>query len=165
VALLRSLTRHVLTSSPRPQAYRQQSSTPTISMSGLEVLGAAASAIQLAQAGVAITRFFLQVHGAPETVQSRAARVQSLIKLANLIASNPHLQTQEITDIIKRCVQETGRLKDLLNKLQVDKDDSRFRKWTKAVNGVAREKRIIEFLDELESQKAELILCITNLNS
>ena len=119
----------------------------------------------MAQAGVAITRFFLQVHGAPETVQSRAARVQSLIKLANLIASNPHLQTQEITDIIKRCVQETGRLKDLLNKLQVDKDDSRFRKWTKAVNGVAREKRIIEFLDELESQKAELILCITNLNS
>lgn len=134
-------------------------------MSGLEILGAAASAFQLAQVGLAITRFLLQVQDAPKTLQTRVLQVQSLIDVANLISSKPQLHTAEINTILENCLLRANALRESIQGLIVDKKGSAIKRWSKAVEGAVVEKKILGLIQELEIDKSALVLRITSIDS
>jgi hypothetical protein len=138
-------------------------------MSGLEILGVAASAIQVAQVTLdivaSLTVLFNQIRDAPKLLQTRLVQVQTLIEISRLIASMPQLQTAEVEAILQSCWRDAGELKDVLQGLVIEKGGSSIKKWTKAVGGVVMEKRIIGLLHNLEVGKSALTLCITRIDS
>lgn len=138
-------------------------------MSGLEILGVAASAIQVAQVTLdivaSLTMLFNQIRDAPKLLQTRLAQVQTLIEISRLIASMPQLQTAEVEAILQSCSSDARELKDVLQSLVHEEGGSSIRKWTRAVGGVIMEKRIIGHLHNLEVGKSALTLCITRIDS
>jgi hypothetical protein len=138
-------------------------------MSGLEILGVAASAVQVAQVSLAIvtslTSLFNQIRDTPQLIQTRLMQVQTLVEISRLIASMPQLQTAEVDAILQSCSKDAGALKDILQGLVVEKDGSSIKKWAKAVGGVVMEKKIVRLLHSLEVGKSALSLCITRIDS
>lgn len=138
-------------------------------MSGVEILGVAASAVQVAQVSLAIvtslTSLFNQIRDAPKLVQTRLVQVQTLAEISRLIASMPQLQTAEVEAILESCSKDAVALKDVLEGLVVEKEGSSIKKWTKAVGGVMMEKKIVGLLTSLEVGKSALTLCITRIDS
>lgn len=138
-------------------------------MSGLEILGVAASAVQIAQVSLTIvtsfTSLFNRIRDAPKIVQTRLVQVQTLAEISRLIASMPQLQTAEVCAILQGCSTDAEALKDVLQGLVVEKDGPSIKKWTKAVGGVVVEKKIVGLLHSLEVGKSALTLCITRIDS
>jgi hypothetical protein len=138
-------------------------------MSGLEILGVAASAVQIAQVSLAIvtsfTSLFNRIRDAPKIVQTRLVQVQTLAEISRLIASMPQLQTAEVGAILQGCSTDAEALKDVLQGLVVEKDGPSIKKWTKAAGGVVVEKKIVGLLHSLEVGKSALTLCITRIDS
>jgi len=138
-------------------------------MSGLEILGVAASAIQVAQVGLAIatslTSIFLKIRDTPKAIQSQAQQVSSLVEVAKLISSKPQLQTNQVEVILQSCLKEARTLRDILQGLLTEKDSSQIKKWAKAIGGVVKESKIMELLQSLEREKSALVLCITSIYS
>ena len=138
-------------------------------MSGLEILGVAASAVQVAQVSLAIvtslTSLFNQIRDAPKLVQTRLVQVQTLAEISRLIASMPQLQTAEVEAILMSCSKDAVALKDVLEGLVVEKDGSSIKKWAKSVGGVVMERKIVGLLHSLEVGKSALVLCITRIDS
>ena len=115
-------------------------------MSGLEILGVAASAVQVAQVSLAIvtslTSLFNQIRDAPKLVQTRLVQVQTLAEISRLIASMPQLQTAGVEAILMSCSKDAVALKDVLEGLVVEKEGSSIKKWAKSVGGVVLLERI-----------------------
>jgi hypothetical protein len=70
-------------------------------MSGLEILGVAASTVQLDH----LVQPFLRLHDTPNTVQNRILQVKTLGDIARLIGSKPHLQIEEVKVVLDRCLK------------------------------------------------------------
>jgi hypothetical protein len=138
-------------------------------MSGLEILGVAASALQVAQVTLdivaSLTVLFNQIRDAPKLLQARLVQVQTLIEISRLIASMPQLQTAEVEAILQSCSRDAGELKDVLQSLVIEQGGSSIKKWIRAVGGAVMEKRIIGLLHNLEVGKSALTLCITRIDS
>lgn len=138
-------------------------------MSGLEALGVAASAVQLAQLGLAVatslTNLFSQIRDAPKILQTRLLQVQTLVELSRLIASMPQLQMAEVDGILQSCVRDAADLEGVLQGLVVEKDGFCIKKWTKVLGSVVMEKKIVGLLHNLEVGKSALSLCITRIDS
>lgn len=138
-------------------------------MSGLEILGVAASAIQVAQVGLAIVTSLAslinQLRDAPELAKTRLLQLRTLVDVSTLIEKSPQLQTTEIHAILQNCSKDAKELNDLLSKLVLEKDGSRIKKWAKAIGGVVNENKIMRLLAILEMGKASLTLCITQIDS
>src|SRR5450432_3485240 len=101
-------------------------------MSGLEILGVAASAVQVAQVSLAVvtslTSLFNQICDAPKIIQTRLLQVQTLVEISRLVASMPQLQTAEVEAILQSCLKDAEALKDVLQGLVVEKDGSAIKK-------------------------------------
>jgi hypothetical protein len=128
-------------------------------MSGLEILGVAASALQVAQVTLdivaSLTVLFNQIRDAPKLLQARLVQVQTLIEISRLIASMPQLQTAEVEALLKHVLQS----------LVIEQGGSSIKKWIRAVGGAVMGKRIIGLLHNLEVGKSALTLCITRIDS
>jgi hypothetical protein len=138
-------------------------------MSGLEILGVAASAVQLAQVTLVIvttwSSLFLQIRDTPNIVQNRILQVKSLIDIARLIASKYHLQTEEVKIVLGRCLEKAGELRDVLQGLFVEEDGSAVKRWAKSVGGLVMERKILALMKNLEREKTALQLCISSIDS
>ena len=138
-------------------------------MSGLEVLGIAASAVQVAQVSLAIvtclTSLFHQVRDAPKTVQTRLFHVQTLFEISRLIASVPQLQTAEVDSVLRSCARDAEELREILRGLLDENDKSKMKKWTNAFRGIMSEKNVIDLLQSLEVGKTSLALCVAQIDS
>src|SRR5690348_3564649 len=92
-------------------------------MAGLEILGAVASAVQLADMCLKIATcavdLFSRVRDAPETIQKRFEEVKRLIEIARLIEHNPPLQTPLIASIVTRARADADQLLKILTKIDV----------------------------------------------
>ncbi|KAE9377807.1 hypothetical protein N431DRAFT_365750, partial [Stipitochalara longipes BDJ] len=135
-------------------------------MSGLELLGVAASVVQVAQLSLALvtslTSLCNSIRDAPGIMQARLVQVQTLIDISKRIAFQPQLQTPEVETILMTCL---GESKALLNDLVVEVGGSKLKKWTNAIGGLVEEKRIVGRLERLELAKASLTLCIVQIDS
>jgi hypothetical protein len=138
-------------------------------MSGLEILGVAASAVQVAQVSLAIvtslTSLFNQIRDAPKVVQTQLLQVQTLFEISRLVARTPQLQTVEVESVLQSCAKDGKALRDLLEGLVIEKDRSRIKKWVNAIGGVIMERKIDGLLQSLEVGKTSLALCIAQIDS
>jgi hypothetical protein len=138
-------------------------------MSGLEILGALASAVQLADTCLKITisasELFTRVRGAPETIRTRIAQIEQLIEIARLIEHNSALQTPLIGSVLDRCREDTNNLLGILKKLDTEATARKVVKYWTALLGVTKEKKILGIFERLEERKSSLILCIASINS
>ena len=138
-------------------------------MSGLEILGAVAGAVQLADVCAQVITFisdlYSKVRGAPETIRARIAQIEQLIKIAKLIENNAALQTPLVHSIIAKCLEDTGSLLKILKKLDTDGSATRAVRYWKALGGVTKEKQILAICERLEERKSSLALCVASINS
>jgi hypothetical protein len=138
-------------------------------MSGLEILGVAASAVQVAQVSLAIvtslTSLFNQIRDAPKALQTRLLQIQTLFEISRLVARMEQLQTAEVESVLQSCAKDGETLRDLLEGLVIEEDGSRIKKWVKAIGGLVMEKKIAGLLQSLEIGKTSLMLCIARIDS
>ena len=139
-------------------------------MSGLEVLGAVAAAVQLAECGLKIARLITQlrsqVHDAPASLSRRLLQVQHLTEIARLIESSPALQTTLIERLLESCLRDAAELEALFERM-VSKSSShgKIAKYWKAVGDMNKEKQISALCDRLEEGKSAITLCIVSVGS
>jgi len=138
-------------------------------MAGVEVLGALAAASQLTEQSlkiaIIISDLYLKVRDAPESIRKQSVQVEQLIDIAKLIKHNPPLQTALVESILRNCVGEAEKLQEILGKISTAAGDGRVRKLWKALDGVAKEKRILALFAKLEQEKSSLALCIETIDS
>lgn len=138
-------------------------------MSGLEVLGAVASAVQLADTCLKIATctvdLFSRIRDAPETIRKRIVAVEQLVEIARLIEHNPSLQTPLIASVLARARAEADQLFEILTKIDAQPTAGKVVKYWKALEGVTKEKRIMTICDRLQEIKASLTLNIASVNS
>ena len=135
-------------------------------MSGLGILGVAASAMQVAQVSLAIvtslTSLFNQLRDAPKVVQSQLLQVQTLFEIS---LNTPQLQTSEVESILQSCARDGEALREILTGLVIERNGSKIRRWINAVGGLMEEKKVVELLQSLEVGKTSLSLCIAQIDS
>jgi N-terminal domain on NACHT_NTPase and P-loop NTPases len=138
-------------------------------MSGVEILGAVASAVQLADTCMKIAicaiDLFSRVRDAPETIRKRIVAVQQLVEVARLIEHNPSLQTPLIASVLTRARADADQLFEILTKIDAQPSAGKVVKYWKALEGITREKRILAICDRLQENKALLTLYIASINS
>src|SRR5271168_3074304 len=138
-------------------------------MAGVEVLGALAAASQLTEQSlkiaIIISDLYLKVRDAPESIRKQSVQVEQLIDIAKLIKHNPPLQTALVESILHNCVSEAEKLQEILGKISTAAGDGRVKKLWKALDGVAKEKRILALFAKLEQEKSSLALCIETIDS
>ena len=138
-------------------------------MSGLEVLGAVAAAIQLAEIGLRVVKLIStlpsRIKDVPSWVQRRQVQVKHLVEIALSIQSSPALQTDLIQSLLERCSREVENLATILAELVIDPGASTLARYWKAAGGVRKEKHIAAICDKLEEEKSAITLCIVSINS
>jgi hypothetical protein len=138
-------------------------------MSGLEVLGAVASAVQLADTCMKVatcaTDLFSRIRDAPETIQKRIMAIEQLVEIARLIEHNPSLQTPLIASILTGARADADQLFEILTKIDAQPTAGKVVKYWKALEGVIKEKKILAICDRLQEIKASLTLNIASINS
>jgi hypothetical protein len=138
-------------------------------MSGVEILGAVASAVQLADTCMKIAicaiDLFSRVRDAPETIRKRIVAVEQLVEIARLIQHNPSLQTSLIASVLNRARADADQLFEILTKIDAQLTAGKVVKYWKALEGVTKEKRILAMCDRLQENKASLTLYIASINS
>jgi hypothetical protein len=141
-------------------------------MSGAEVLGilgGLAAASQFAQQSLKVINFISDLDGkvrdAPESIRKQAVQVEQLVDIARLIEHNPSLQTDAIILILQSCQDEAQQLLNILWRVLAAAGDGKVKRLWKAVDGITREKKILEHLSKLEREKTSLALCIATIDS
>jgi hypothetical protein len=135
------------------------------SMSGLEVLGALASAVQLADACLKVAAFISDLRDAPKTIRTRIAQIERLTEIATLIQHNSSLQTPLVDSVLGTCLEDANNLLGILKKLDTDTSVGKVVKYWKTLGGVTKEKRILGIFERLEERKSSLLLCVGSINS
>jgi hypothetical protein len=138
-------------------------------MAGVEVLGALAAASQLAEQSlniaIFISKLYSKVRDAPESIRKQSVQLEQLIDIAKLIEHNPLLQTDLMGSILRNCVSEAEELQEILANISTAAGDGKIRELWKALDGVAKEKRILALFANLEREKSSLALCIKTIDS
>lgn len=138
-------------------------------MSGFEIVGAVASAVQLASLSleiiISISSLCTQIRDAPKLIRTRAIQVQSLVTIANYIERNVQLHTTDVECVLHTLIPEAVALRDILKGMVAREGAGIAERCWKAIGGVTKEKRIMEIFESLEREKSALLLCISSLNS
>lgn len=138
-------------------------------MSGIEILGAVAAAIQLAETGLKIVKLISSlpshVEGAPTWIKRRQAQIQHLVEIARIIQSSSALQTSLVQSLLESCSREAKELEAILADLVIDPAMGTFARYWKAAGSVRKEKRIAAICDRLEEEKSAITLCIVSISS
>jgi len=136
-------------------------------MSGMEILGALASAAQLAEFGIKITAVLFEIlerlQEYPARLRAHIEQVRQLVETAELISKHPVLHNQEVQSHLKSTLLVASELQTALEQLAekyFGKPAGR-RFWKIVLKGAVQEKQIESRFESLERQKSALIFCIT----
>jgi hypothetical protein len=138
-------------------------------MSGLEVIGALASAAQLAAYAVKAAAFISDIYDrlkhAPQRIEEHAHQIQRLIDIIIYIKDNSSLHTTLVFEQLECTIIQAGSLRELLVKVlgQYTQPSLRLRYW-KVLKG-KKERQILVALQRLEREKTQLSLCLTAAQS
>jgi superfamily II DNA or RNA helicase len=136
-------------------------------MSGLEFLGAFASAIQLAEFGIKITTVLLEtlerLQSYPAQLECHICQVKQLLETTRLIERNRGLQTDIVHSHLNSTLVVAADLQTALEQFAIDylHKSVRRRFWKIALKGALQEKQIALRFERLEREKSALIFCVT----
>ena len=135
----------------------------------LAALGAVAAASQLAEQSLKIINFVIdlysKVRDAPESIRKQSDQLDQLIHIAKLIEDNPPLRRDEVVSSLRSCLDEAKKLQEILTNISTAAGDGKVKKFWRALDGVATEKRILALFENLEQKKSSLLLCIQAIDS
>ena len=139
-------------------------------MSGLEVLGAVAAAVQLAECSLKIARLISelrsQVRDAPTSLSRRLSQVQHLTEIARLIETSPALQTKLIETLLESCLRDAASLEGIFERMVAKwSQGGKAAKYWRAIGDMNKEKQIAALCDRLEEGKSAITLCIVSVAS
>jgi hypothetical protein len=138
-------------------------------MSGVEILGAVASAAQLTDLGIRllshISRLCSQFLDHPHVLLKRQHGVEQLVQIAKMIQSTSFPDTDIIHSILEGGVEDARALLAILEPLSPRKNDSKAQRGWKALCGIAKETQVLDLLRQIEERKGALLLCIAVANS
>lgn len=136
-----------------------------VRMSGLEVLGAAASVVQIvdltARFSSSLWEIYRRIREGPTTLRYRMEEIERLLGTANFIEENSDLfSTPLFRSNLSLALAEAEELKAILDKVYRDYSQGKVAKryWKLAKGG--KERQISSRLGRLESAKTSLILSI-----
>lgn len=138
-------------------------------MSGLAILGAAASAAQLAAYATSILVFIAgiydRINGIPEQYKEYEIQLKLLINIAQNIEQVPALQVPYLQCHLEATLEEVRSLQAILcsPKSGILKRPGPCTYWKFAIG--AEQKRISALLDRLHFKNTGLVLCINSVNS
>jgi hypothetical protein len=144
-------------------------------MSGLEILGISAAAVQFADVGwkvfLGLSRLASDLNHVPEKIQQAAKRVEQLVTLSKVIKADaskystcPHDEPHPLQRILKDCAILADQLQLILDSVTPTGKENRIRKSWKAVVGVKKEREIMEKCRVLEDFKLSLSTWIVREN-
>ncbi|KAE9363880.1 TPR-like protein [Stipitochalara longipes BDJ] len=138
-------------------------------MDPINILGAVAAASKLLSQALEITRLLSDLCGkvkeAPDTIRKQIAQVQQLVDLARLVTGNPALQKDSIASILHTCLGTAAQCLTTLKKASPTDGDGKLKKAQKVVRALMKENEIARLLEDLEREKASLVLCIHEIDS
>ena len=141
-------------------------------MSGVEVLGALASAAQLAyyviQANSVIIEQVKRLRNASVKFQQHADTATQLIAFARVVQSNQWLQTESMAALLQAILGRAEDVRKLLPRVQHYDKTARLSfvtSYWKAFQTLRKEERILAIFAGLEEQKSALVLCILELQT
>jgi len=138
-------------------------------MDPISAVGIAAASTQFAgqiiTISVTVLEFYQKVKDAPEVVRQQLIHVDQLSGIARLIIQNKALQTAAINSVLRACLILISDIQKELQKLQVDPRDHTGVKLQKSLMAAFKEKKFGKMFEELEKQKATLVLCIQEVDS
>ncbi|MCJ1250233.1 hypothetical protein MMC30_007459 [Trapelia coarctata] len=141
-------------------------------MSGVEVLGALASAAQVAfyviQTNSLIIEQFKRLRNATTKFQQHADTATQLISIARVILSNQWLQTENMAALLEVILGRAEEVHNLLPKVYKNETAARsgiVATYWKAFRSLRKEERILAIFAGLEEQKSALALCILEIQT
>lgn len=141
-------------------------------MSGVEVLGALASAAQITfyiiQTSSLIVEQCKRLRNASVKFQQYADTASQLIGSARVVESNKWLQTENMAVLLREILARTKEIHDLLPKVQKSEKGSGpgfMASCWKTYRSLRKEERILAIFAELEEQKSALVLCILEIQT
>ena len=149
---------------PRSQSRPESGKPASHVMSGIEVLGAFASAAQVAaymlKFTTLLTHVYERLQHAPARVARHGEQIQRLIDITLLIRENPSLHTKIILRHLESTLAQATSLQTLLDKLLVQyTQHSSLRRYWRALTS-SKEDQVLEALQDLEREKTGLSLCL-----
>lgn len=135
----------------------------------LSALGAAAAAGQFAEqlitVIVSVIEFYNKVKDAPETTRQQLLHINQLGGICRLILQNPALQHASIASVLRTCLAQVQDIQQQLWVVVTNKNDDRVDKIKKALMAAMKDKKFDKLFEELEKQKATLLLCIAEIDA
>ncbi|KAF9641094.1 hypothetical protein BFW01_g12900 [Lasiodiplodia theobromae] len=158
---------------PRPRQGQQEGSSgrPRRSpgdchqnISGLEVLGAVASASQISfyvcNIVAAVQAIRRELREAPQRIQQRTKHLSFLLSIINSIQTNQLFHTSEVENHLKDIQERIYTLRLTLESSNKPLKDQSLRKVWRALETLRAETQILKSFDALESEKSSLLLFI-----
>lgn len=140
-----------------------------ITMSGLEIVGAVASAAQLAdlclKALKSISSLYRNVKNIPTDVDNSITRINQLSEIAQLVSSTPSLHSPVITAAVHEALTDVEKLLELLEGTSHPKGSNPVKQQWHNISHILHEPVVQKLLGRLESTKVTLSLCIDAVNS
>ena len=136
-------------------------------MSGLEVVGAVASVVQLtsfaAEIADSISKLYKKLRNAPKALRQYLTTVDQLRDVVLLLRGNEWLRAKDIIDRLESIARKIDEALELLPKVK-SKSDSRFlripRGAREAYQYMRNEEELNTIFVALEEMKSTLVLCV-----
>jgi hypothetical protein len=138
-------------------------------MSGLEIVGAVASAAQLADLCLKVLKsiscLYRNIQNIPTDVSNSITRINQLGEIAQLVSSTPSLHSPVITATVHEALDDVEKLLDFLDRTSHRKGDNLITQQLQNISHILHEPAVQRLLGKLESTKVTLSLCIDAVNS
>jgi hypothetical protein len=138
-------------------------------MSGLEILGAVASAAQLADLCFKVLKsiscLYRDIKAIPRDIDNSITRISQLSEVAQLVSNTPSLHSPVITAVVHEALADIEALLSVLEETSHAKSSHFIKQQWHNVSHILQEPVVRKLLDRLESTKVTLSLCIDTVNS
>jgi hypothetical protein len=133
----------------------------------LTIVGAAATSAQLLEQAFKITQLVYEVYSkirkAPAFVAERLDHIEQLIGIAKVIQQSAALQTNEIAAALNVCLDKTRKIHLKLKEALPGDNDKRWHRMKKSLVVVFQKNDFVTLFEDLDREKASLILAIQSI--
>ena len=138
-------------------------------MAGIEILGALAGAVQLADICIrvaeSLSTLLLRVADVPISLSTQKAHLAQLVQIMRLIQCCPSLQTPVVASILTSLISEVKALQGIVLKASAGATAGKAKTYWKSLETVLKGQRIASVCARLEKEKNSLTLCIATIDS
>lgn len=138
-------------------------------MEPLAIIGATAAAFQLADQGIAITKYLhsniSSLREAAQVTQHRLELVGQIQGVFQAIISHPSLQTHAVANLLQPALQSVSKLQDDLLRINTPSNGSRWKRWSRSFRAVMNSDAIERAFAKLDRETTSLVLCLQTVDS